>query len=357
MAFEQLKSVITTQIKTNGIESITGAIMQSVLLQMVDELGEWTDTSESPYATQDWVSTQLLGYATTTALGAKQDQLVSGTNIKTINNQSILGSGNIDIQGGGGGNYLPITGGTLLGDLNIAAGYKLGIMYSEDLGMSKYNYWNSYLGHNSLKFTYLGYGEQSERTPLELVYRPALNNYSTLEVTGRVKSFGFSVPYGTSDQFLKADGSLDSNQYLTLSGGVIHNSGQNKLYVLPAGLYATYSDVDNDVDYTTEVTPLGILFCETDLDDIRIYRNNNQIRFQLEESDYADIKAGRFIRENGDDTRVLLDGGGVKLLSDVAGTWSGMCSTPSSNASKNICMEGVSCVSKVAISFLWAFIN
>lgn len=217
MAFEQLKSVITTQIKTNGIESITGAIMQSVLLQMVDELGEWTDTEESPYATQDWVSTQLLGYATTAALGAKQDQLVSGTNIKTINNQSILGSGNIDIQGGGGGNYLPITGGTLLGDLNIASGYKLGIMYSEDLGMSKYNYWNSYLGHNNLKFTYLGYGEQSERTPLELVYRPVLNGYSILEVTGRVKSFGFSTPYGTSSQFLKADGSIDSSQYVTSS--------------------------------------------------------------------------------------------------------------------------------------------
>lgn len=30
----------------------------------------------------------------------KQDTLVSGTNIKTINNQSILGSGNINIQGG-----------------------------------------------------------------------------------------------------------------------------------------------------------------------------------------------------------------------------------------------------------------
>ena len=31
----------------------------------------------------------------------KQDILVSGTNIKTINNQSLLGSGNIEIQGGG----------------------------------------------------------------------------------------------------------------------------------------------------------------------------------------------------------------------------------------------------------------
>lgn len=34
-------------------------------------------------------------------LGDKQDALVSGTNIKTINNQSILGSGNITIEGGG----------------------------------------------------------------------------------------------------------------------------------------------------------------------------------------------------------------------------------------------------------------
>lgn len=37
----------------------------------------------------------------------KQDVLVSGTNIKTINDNSILGSGNITIQGGGGGgNYI-----------------------------------------------------------------------------------------------------------------------------------------------------------------------------------------------------------------------------------------------------------
>ena len=42
-------------------------------------------------------------FATKTELNAKQDALVSGTNIKTINNQSILGEGNIEIQGGGGG--------------------------------------------------------------------------------------------------------------------------------------------------------------------------------------------------------------------------------------------------------------
>ena len=39
-------------------------------------------------------------------LGNKQDGLISGENIKTINNNSILGSGNITIQGGGGGSVI-----------------------------------------------------------------------------------------------------------------------------------------------------------------------------------------------------------------------------------------------------------
>ncbi len=44
----------------------------------------------------------LTNYATKTDLSGKQATLVSGTNIKTINGQSLLGSGNITIEGGGG---------------------------------------------------------------------------------------------------------------------------------------------------------------------------------------------------------------------------------------------------------------
>lgn len=62
------------------------------------------------YIITDAPAIDLSGYAQTSAVTAeinaavsgKQDTLVSGTNIKTINNQSLLGSGNIDIQGGGG---------------------------------------------------------------------------------------------------------------------------------------------------------------------------------------------------------------------------------------------------------------
>ena len=53
-----------------------------------------------------------------TALSTKQDTLVSGTSIKTINNESILGSGNITIQGGGGEVSSAITS----GDTNAVAG-------------------------------------------------------------------------------------------------------------------------------------------------------------------------------------------------------------------------------------------
>lgn len=65
-------------------------------------------TNDAGYITED----ALNGYAEssavtaeiTAAVSGKQDTLVSGTNIKTINNESILGSGNITIQGGGSGN-------------------------------------------------------------------------------------------------------------------------------------------------------------------------------------------------------------------------------------------------------------
>ena len=40
----------------------------------------------------------------------KQDTLISGTNIKTINHQSLLGSGNITIEGGGGGGSIVMVG-------------------------------------------------------------------------------------------------------------------------------------------------------------------------------------------------------------------------------------------------------
>ena len=67
-----------------------------------------TDASPADMS-QYWTSAQTQS-AITQATSGKQETLVSGTNIKTINNQSLLGSGNIDIQGGGGSSYTAGTG-------------------------------------------------------------------------------------------------------------------------------------------------------------------------------------------------------------------------------------------------------
>lgn len=56
-------------------------------------------TNDAGYITQHQDISNL---ATKAEVNAKQDELVSGTNIKTINGNSILGEGNIVIQGGGG---------------------------------------------------------------------------------------------------------------------------------------------------------------------------------------------------------------------------------------------------------------
>lgn len=46
---------------------------------------------------------------------------VSQGNLKTINGQSLIGTGNITIEGGASGDYLPLSGGTLTGNLYITA--------------------------------------------------------------------------------------------------------------------------------------------------------------------------------------------------------------------------------------------
>lgn len=47
---------------------------------------------------------------------SKQDTLISGTNIKTINHQSLLGSGNITIEGGGGDSGVVMVGSFRIND-------------------------------------------------------------------------------------------------------------------------------------------------------------------------------------------------------------------------------------------------
>lgn len=71
-------------------------------------LGFYVDTSDGVlhfYTTND-TNNDDYTIQSEGSYNLKQDNLVSGENIKTINGQSILGSGNIDISGGSGGSEL-----------------------------------------------------------------------------------------------------------------------------------------------------------------------------------------------------------------------------------------------------------
>ena len=82
-----------------GIGDIRGEVKYRVYGQdaALGSDGSWTESCVNHNFLTTDVSTSL-----TNQFNAKQDTLVSGTNIKTINNESLLGSGNINISSGGG---------------------------------------------------------------------------------------------------------------------------------------------------------------------------------------------------------------------------------------------------------------
>jgi hypothetical protein len=87
-----------------------------------DALGSEVDQSYQPTS----IKAQS-GKAVAEAIDGKQDTLVSGTNIKTINNQSILGSGNLDLGTGSSdfesytSSYIDITASMTMDGLYVAA--------------------------------------------------------------------------------------------------------------------------------------------------------------------------------------------------------------------------------------------
>ena len=85
-----------------------------------NEMLEGLETQLSDFYTKEEIDNNHLVISSSlndlnTRLNTKQDTLVSGTNIKTINNQSILGSGNITLTGGSGGG----------GDINVIESVKV----------------------------------------------------------------------------------------------------------------------------------------------------------------------------------------------------------------------------------------
>ena len=85
---------------TNDVISVDGVQTSEVTLATVATTGAYSDLTGTPTVDQTYSASSTnaqSGVAVATALNSKQDTLVSGTNIKTVNNTSLLGSGNISV--------------------------------------------------------------------------------------------------------------------------------------------------------------------------------------------------------------------------------------------------------------------
>ena len=134
--------------------------------------------------------------STQTALNAKQNTLVSTVNIKSINGNSILGSGDLTISGGGGGAtnlaYTPSsTNGIVTSDTGTDATIPLADVTNAGLLTPS----EKTKIANSVPYT-------GATTDVNL----GLNDITAAKL---IKDGGFDY------QFLKADGSVDNNTYLT----------------------------------------------------------------------------------------------------------------------------------------------
>ena len=87
--------ISTLQSTVNALETAVEGKASSA------DLSALSDRMTSAEGAISSMQTDLSGKADASALANKQDKLISGTNVKTINGQSILGSGNIPISGSG----------------------------------------------------------------------------------------------------------------------------------------------------------------------------------------------------------------------------------------------------------------
>jgi len=100
-----------------SISTVTG--LQSILDSKVDE-SAITNLADDVQSNTTAINTKASTSDLNQGLATKQDELDSGTNIKTINGESLLGSGDITITGGGDGAVDSVNGQT--GVVELSAG-------------------------------------------------------------------------------------------------------------------------------------------------------------------------------------------------------------------------------------------
>lgn len=165
----------------------------------------------------------------TSALEGKQNILVSGNNIKTINNQSVLGSGNINITGGssnyvaGSGIQFTPTGDNIMIEAYLESGTGISITNNLELGSKVIGINNSVIPTFSDLSTIATTGAYSD-----LIGKPNLaavatsGNYSDLTGTPTERTYYCTMKIKTTDSKTYV-----FSKYFTTTENVMPSSGHN----------------------------------------------------------------------------------------------------------------------------------
>lgn len=214
-----------------GTETITGdkTFSGTTTFTGTTNLGSKA-TATTPAATDNDTSVATTAFVKT-AISGKQDTLVSGTNIKTVNGCSLVGSGNVTISIDEC-NLVHKTGDEIIGGIkcfsyisshNIIGSY---VRVSNQLLSPNCGYFSDgerlltcgcYVAKESqlaTKLTRLTFSIDNAVVRFNGVCGDIQNSGVTINDSNQVTAAKFITSGGTSSQFVKGDGSLDSKIYL-----------------------------------------------------------------------------------------------------------------------------------------------
>ena len=250
-------------------------------------IGKWVNANAQAGVT-DLAS---LTDVTLTTPSTNQALIYDGTKwinsqLKTVNGYSLIGAGNIDASGGGTGNYLPLTGGTMTGWITMSGvglysyiqepeslSWDLSrILQHGGLGIGRYPYFGSVIFTDNFGDTFIQTGRYDGYTP------NAGNQNLKLQIWGGKVMIGTSLNWGklniggdvlinntTHTQLLLTNNGNNAAQfgvhsslgilihnYYANAGIAINNNGNVLMGVNPAYFSAAYKLHVVGVIYSTE---------------------------------------------------------------------------------------------------------
>lgn len=170
------------------------------------------------------------------AIASKQDMLESGTNIKTINGESILGEGNIEIQGGGGGAELP--SGNYFSKLIVDNHYEpKGNKYNSYITFTEPSFDGGEMNSDKIDFAtingeYIMYSGSSGSLDLKLATKDELNTKQdkmTNNYLSKVDVGGSSISIETKAFADESVQKTDTINFKTINGNPIFGMGDIKI--------------------------------------------------------------------------------------------------------------------------------